>query len=103
MLDLRFRGNEYLDFGLMGVGTNILGYSNPEINASVIESIGNSTMSSLNCREEVDLADKLISLNPWSGIVKLARSGGKANAIAIRIARAHTGHDDIAICGYHGW
>ena len=96
-------GNEYLDFGLMGVGTNILGYSNEEINASVIDSINNSTMSSLNCREEVDLADKLISLNPWSGIVKFTRSGGEANTIAIRMARAHTGHDDIAICGYHGW
>ena len=96
-------GNRFLDFGLMGVGTNILGYSNPEINEAVINAINKSTMSSLNCPEEVDLADQLIALNPWSGLVKLARSGGEANAIAIRMARAYTGQEHIAICGYHGW
>ena len=96
-------GNKYLDFGLMGVGTTILGYSNPEINEHVINAINKGTMSSLNCPEEVELADQLIALNPWAGVVKLARSGGEANAIAIRMARAHTGKDDIAICGYHGW
>ena len=32
-----------------------------------------------------------------------ARSGGEANSIAIRIARAASGKDKVAICGYHGW
>lgn len=95
--------NEFLDLGLMGVGTNILGYSNDEVNESVFEAIHKGTMSSLNCPEEPQLVDKLIKINPWSGIVKLARSGGEANSIAVRIARAYTGNDHIAICGYHGW
>ena len=36
-------------------------------------------------------------------MVRFARSGGEANAIAIRIARAASGRDKVAICGYHGW
>ena len=60
-------------------------------------------MSTLNCPEEVWLAERLIQLHPWSEMVRFARTGGEANAIAIRIARASTGRDHVAICGYHGW
>ena len=60
-------------------------------------------MSTLNCPEEVLLAEKLVELHPWANKVRFARSGGEANAIAIRIARAATGKEKIAICGYHGW
>jgi glutamate-1-semialdehyde 2,1-aminomutase len=49
------------------------------------------------------LAEKLVELNPWADMVRFARSGGEANAIAIRIARAASGKDKVAICGYHGW
>ena len=61
-------------------------------------------MSSLNCPEEVALAHKLISLHPWSSQARFARSGGEANAIAIRIARAYQkNRTKVAFCGYHGW
>ena len=60
-------------------------------------------MSSLNCPEEVYLAEKLIEMNPWADMVRFARSGGEANSIAIRIARAASGKDNVAVCGYHGW
>ena len=60
-------------------------------------------MSTFNCPEEVDLAEKLIEMHPWANMVRFARSGGEANAIAIRIARAAAGKDKVAICGYHGW
>jgi glutamate-1-semialdehyde aminotransferase len=60
-------------------------------------------MSSLNCPEEVYLAEKLIEMNPWADMVRFARSGGEANAIAVRIARAASGKDNVAVCGYHGW
>jgi len=49
------------------------------------------------------LAERLIELHPWAQMVRFARSGGEANAIAIRIARAASGRDKVAICGYHGW
>ena len=60
-------------------------------------------MSTLNCPEEVYLAERLVELHPWADMVRFARSGGEANAIAIRIARAASGRDKVAICGYHGW
>ncbi|MEP6616494.1 MAG: aminotransferase class III-fold pyridoxal phosphate-dependent enzyme [Ginsengibacter sp.] len=96
-------GNEFLDMSIMAIGTNILGYANDEIDDVVIENIRNSNMSTLNCPEEVILAEKLVELNPWSQMVRFARSGGEANAIGIRIARAASGKDKVAICGYHGW
>ena len=94
---------ELIDMSVMGVGTNILGYANEEVDESVIEAIRDGNMSTLNCTEEVLLAEKLVGLHPWSDMVRFARSGGEANAIAIRIARAATGKSKVAVCGYHGW
>jgi len=96
-------GNEFIDMSIMGIGTNILGYGNPEVDEIVTKTIKSGNMSTLNCPEEVLLAEKLVELHNWSDMVKFARSGGEANAIAIRIARAFSGRDNVAICGYHGW
>lgn len=96
-------GKHYYDYHLMGVGTNLLGYSHPEVDAIVMDVIKSGNMSTLNAPEEVLLAEKLIELDPWAGMVRFARSGGEANAIAIRIGRAATGRDGVAVCGYHGW
>lgn len=96
-------GNEYIDMCIMGIGTNILGYGHPEVDEAVRKTIDAGNMSTFNCPEEVYLAEKLIELHPWAHMVRLARSGGEANALAIRIARAATGKDKVAICGYHGW
>ena len=94
---------KYIDFSLMGVGTNILGYSNSEVDTAVIKAIRYGNMSTLNAPEEVFLAEKLVEMHPWASMVKFARSGGEANAVALRIARAASGKDKVAICGYHGW
>ncbi len=96
-------GKEYIDMSVMGVGTNTLGYGHPEVDEAVTKTIRSGNMSTLNCPEEVYLAEKLIELHPWAKMVKFARSGGEANAIAIRIARAASGKEKVAICGYHGW
>jgi len=96
-------GKKYIDMSIMGIGTNILGYGHPEVDEAVHKTIDSGNMSTLNCPEEVYLAEKLIEINPWADMVRLARSGGEANAIAIRIARAATNKDKVAICGYHGW
>jgi len=96
-------GNEYTDVSIMGIGTNILGYGNDEVDEAVINTVRNGNMSTFNCPEEVYLAEKLVELHPWADMVRLARSGGEANAVAVRIARAASGKDNVAICGYHGW
>jgi glutamate-1-semialdehyde 2,1-aminomutase len=96
-------GREYIDMSIMGIGTNTLGYGHPEVDEAVRQTIAAGNMSTFNCPEEVYLAERLVELHPWAGMVRLARSGGEANAIAIRIARAASGRDRVAICGYHGW
>ena len=60
-------------------------------------------MTTLNCPEEVELADKLIELHPWSDMVRFTRSGGEANAVSVRIARTYSKKQKILVCGYHGW
>jgi len=96
-------GREYIDMSLMGVGTNSLGYGHPEVDVAVMAAVQAGNMSSLNCPEEVYLAERLVGLHPWSDMVRFARSGGEANAVAIRIGRAASGRDKVAVCGYHGW
>ena len=95
--------NEYNDMSIMGIGTNTLGYGHPEVDEAVRKTIDKGNMSTFNCSEEVLLAEKLVSLHPWADMVRFARSGGEVNAIAMRIARAASGKDKVAICGYHGW
>ena len=95
-------GNKYTDF-IFSVGQNIMGYRNPIIEKKIIKSIKMGNMTTLNSFEEVQLAEKLLSMHPWFDMVRFARSGGEANAIAIRIARASTKKQNVAICGYHGW
>jgi len=96
-------GNKYIDMSIMGIGTNTLGYGQSEVDDAVRQVISKGNMSTLNCPEEVELAERLVELHPWSDMVRFARSGGEANAIAIRIARASVGKEKVAICGYHGW
>lgn len=96
-------GREFLDLGFMGIGTNTLGYGHPDVDAAVSSAVQRGNLSTLNCPEEVHLAERLVELNPWADMVRFARTGGEANAISIRIARAASGRDKVAICGYHGW
>lgn len=96
-------GKQYTDMSIMGIGTNILGYGHDEVDAAVRQTVDAGNMSTFNCPEEVYLAEKLVELHPWADMARLARSGGEANAIAIRIARAASGRDKVAVCGYHGW
>ena len=83
-------GIKYFDFSLMGVGTNILGYSNKKIDSEVKKIIDKGNMSTLNSYEEVRLSKAILKIHKWAKMVKFARSGGEANSIAVRIARAST-------------
>lgn len=89
---------------MMGIGTNTLGYANDAVDEAVMKVVRDGNMTTWNCPEEVYLAEKLIEMNqPWAGGVRYTRGGGEANSVCIRIARAFTGKDKVAICGYHGW
>ncbi len=96
-------GNKYYDFAGMGVGSCILGYADEDVDKAVINAINLGSMSTLNSYEEVELSQKLLSLHPWAEMVRFSRTGGEACAIAVRIAKADSGRDRVAFCGYHGW
>ncbi len=96
-------GKKYKDFSYMGIGANILGYADEDVNSAVKKAIDDSNMCTLNAPEEVELAEKLCEIHPWADMVRYAKSGGESAAIAIRIARASTKKDIVLFCGYHGW
>lgn len=96
-------GNKFIDMTIMGVGSCILGYADDDVNKAVKKVIDEGSMNTLNSPEEVELAELLIKLHPWAGMARFARTGGESMAVAVRIARAHSGRDRVAFCGYHGW
>jgi len=91
-------GNRYIDMSIAGIGANILGYADPDVDVAVHKAIDAGSSSSLNCPEEVELANLLCEIHPWAEKVRFARTGGESMAIAVRIARAYTGRDKIAFC-----
>lgn len=94
---------KFLDMSTMSVGTNVLGYSNNYVDKEVKKIISSGTMSSLNCPEEVYLAEKMLSMHPWGDMARFARTGSEANCIALRASRSYNKRDKVIICGYHGW
>ncbi len=96
-------GRRYIDCTMVGIGTSVLGYADPDVEAAVIAAVKAHPMTTLNPPEDVELAELLLELHPWAEMVTYCRTGGEMMAKAIRIARAATGRDEIAFCGYHGW
>ena len=96
-------GREYRDMSYMGIGSAILGYADPDVNRAVSDALSRGATTTLNAPEEVALAELMVSLHPWAHMVRYARTGGEAMAVAVRIARAASGKDTVLFCGYHGW
>ena len=96
-------GNRYIDATHFGVGAPLLGFADDDVDNAVVRAVRMGSASTLNCAEEVELAELMVELHPWAEMVRFARGGGEIMAIAARVARAATGRDKIAVCGYHGW
>jgi len=96
-------GKKYVDMSYMGIGSCTLGYADDDVDAAAKDAVSRGTMCTLNAPEEVELAELLLELHPWAGMVRYARCGGEAMAVAVRIARAATGKDTVLFSGYHGW
>lgn len=96
-------GKEYIDASYMGIGANVLGYADEDVNKAVMKAVENGSMCTLNAPEEVELAELLLELHPWAESVRYAKTGGEALAIAVRIARSYSRKDIVLFCGYHGW
>jgi len=95
-------GNKYLDM-TMAVNTLILGYCDPDVDKAVMKQLKKSTIFSILHPVEVELAQEILKIIPCAEMVRFGKSGGEADAVAIRIARGFTGRDKVVFCGYHGW
>jgi len=96
-------GNEYIDYTL-GLGPAILGHSHKEVNAAAMECADNYfNIPPLPHPMEAQLAEKIVELIPCAEMVRYGKNGSDVTAAAVRVARASTGRDVIACCGYHGW
>jgi glutamate-1-semialdehyde 2,1-aminomutase len=95
-------GNEYIDW-VSGIGAIILGYCDPVVDDAVRDQMICGTVYSVNHELEIELAEELIRTIPSAEMVRYAKTGGEACAMAVRIARGATGRDRVLFCGYHGW
>lgn len=95
-------GFEYIDW-ISGIGAILLGYADPVVDDAVKEQISRGTMFSVNHELEIELAEELCRTIPCAEMVRYAKCGGEACAMAVRIARGATGRDKVLFCGYHGW
>lgn len=95
--------NEYVDMSYMGIGSCVLGYGDEDIDTAARSAIDGGVMSTLNPPEEVELAETLVEMHDWADMVRFGRPGGEAVSIAVRLARAYSGEETVAFCGYHGW
>ena len=95
-------GNEYLDFvnGLLAIS---LGYSDPDVDDAVRAQLDDGVLFSLPHPIEIDVAERICEMVPCADMVRFGKNGSDATAGAIRLARAFTGRDHVAVCGYHGW
>ena len=94
-------GNEFIDF-VGALGPITLGYNYKRVNDAVIEQLNKGIIFSTQAPVECELAEKLVEVIPCAEMVKFVKNGGDATTAAIRIARAYTGRDRVAKCGYHG-
>jgi glutamate-1-semialdehyde aminotransferase len=94
--------NEYLDF-VNGLACVTLGYCDPDVDAAVRKQMESGVTFSLPHRLEAEVAELLIEMIPCAEKVRFAKNGTDATSGAIRVARACTGRDRVAVCGYHGW
>ncbi len=95
-------GLEYIDW-MSGIGSILLGYADPVVDETVRQQISRGTIYAVNHELEIELADELCQSIPCAEMVRYAKCGGEACAIAVRIARGVTGRDKVLFCGYHGW
>lgn len=95
-------GNEYIDF-INGLAAITLGYSDPDVNRAVHAQLDQGVIYSLPHPLETEVAERIVDMVPCAEMVRFGKNGSDATSGAIRLARAFTGRDRVAFCGYHGW
>ena len=93
-------GNEFIEYG-MGLRAVTLGHAFP----SVVEAARRELENGLNFTRpsslELECAEQFLSMIPNAEMVKFSKNGSDATTSAVRLSRAHTGRDIVAICAEH--
>lgn len=95
-------GNEYVDF-INSQCAITIGYCDPDIDGAVRAQLDGGVILSLPHALEAEVAERICAMVPCAEMVRFGKNGSDAVAGCVRIARAHTGRDHVAVCGYHGW
>lgn len=95
-------GNEYIDF-INSLAAVTLGYNDHDVTAAVLAQLEDGNIFSLSHPIEMQVAEKIVDMVPCAEMVRFGKNGSDATSGAIRVARAYTGRDHVAVCGYHGW
>ncbi len=95
-------GNEYIDF-VNGLCAVTLGYGDPDVNRAVKAQLDDGVIFSLPHPLEMQVAEAIVDMVPCAEAVRFGKNGSDATAGAVRLARAYTKRDYVAVCGYHGW
>ncbi len=95
-------GNEYIDYPL-GLGPIILGHNYPAVTKAVLRQLRKGVSFSMPHPLEIEVSELLTKIIPCAEMVRFGKNGVDATSGAVRVARAFTGRDVIACCGYHGW
>ncbi|CAN2169801.1 HemL Glutamate-1-semialdehyde aminotransferase [Candidatus Nanopelagicaceae bacterium] len=95
-------GNKYIDL-VSSLASITLGYQDRQLNRAIRKQLNTGTIFSLPGKLEYEVAEKIVNLVPSAEQVRFGKNGSDATSAAIRLARAVTGRQLIAVCGYHGW
>lgn len=95
-------GNKYIDL-VNSLASVTLGYGDEDVNDAVRKQLERGVSFSLPGTLEAEVAELIVQLVPCAEMVRFGKNGTDATSAAIRLSRAYTGRDHIAVCGYHGW
>ena len=91
-------GNEYIEYG-MGLRSVGLGHAFPRVIDAVRKELVNGSNFTRPSPREVEAAETFLDCVSSADMVKFAKNGSDATTAAVKLARAYTGRDLVAICG----
>lgn len=94
--------NKYIDL-VSALASITIGYRDSKIDNAVKKQLKKGSIFSLPGVLEAQVSEMIIDSVPSAEMVRFGKNGTDATSGAIRLARAYTGRDEIAYCGYHGW
>jgi len=90
-------GNEYVEYG-SGLRSVILGHAHPVVTEAVCRAIQDGTNFVRPAVLELQAAEAFLDAVPTMEMVKFAKNGSDVTTAAVKLARAFTGRDVVAIC-----